>query len=84
MWADRADYLVFSLLQKVVFLYEPIFYNIDTLSYYGTLMTPLGDEFVNGSGEVWDIIQERRLYYRLSSLGLVRSIASLFPTGDKL
>lgn len=83
VWAAKTTYLYFPLMMKLVFLHVPIFYNVEKSPYYyyGTLSMPLGDQFLGIRD--WDVEIERQLYYQLGNLGLIRSIASLWPLAEE-
>lgn len=76
--AHKTDHLVFKLIEKVVFLNENVYF--DGSNFWGTLSLPLGDEFTDL--REWDIVSDRNLYYKLGSLGLIRSVASLHPVSE--
>lgn len=73
-------------LQKVMFFNDYVYINSDGKTppyyFYGTLTKSLGAEFQGCLG--WDINQERRLFYALGNLGVVKSIATMFPTAEDI
>lgn len=82
-WATPQTFLYFYGLYKLVFLFDPLYIDIrdpKNLNYFGTMKASLGEEFLNI--EKWDINIERRLFFRLSELGMIRGVASLYPEAE--
>ena len=83
--AFPTTYLLFRRLNKVVFFNPGDFvfmrWEDGLVSYYGTLDKFMGEEFLN-LPQNFDLNIERALYYRLISIGIVRSIAGLFPVSE--
>ena len=76
--------LTFYQLDKIVFFKDTLFVDVPEggpYSYYGTLTLPLPMEFIGI--EEWDINVERRLYYALGALGVIKGIASMYPTAER-
>lgn len=86
MLASPYWYLALPTLQKVMFFREYVYINSDgenpPYRFYGTLTKSLGEEL--SYCEIWDINKERRLFYALSNLGVVKSIATMFPTAEDI
>lgn len=84
--AQPCWYLAMPTLQKVMFFKDYVYINSDGKNppyyFYGTLTKSLGAEFQGCQG--WDINKERRLFYALSNLGVVKSIATMFPTAEDI
>lgn len=79
------DYMILSSLGKVVFLTDIIYVSVygerQIHYFYGTLNTPFGSEF----WEIEDVLNpdfQRKLLYKLTAMGIVRSIASLYPVSE--
>ena len=82
--AFPANECIFPRLDKVVYFSEPVFMYVPEggpYFYYGTQTKALPQEFLGITS--WDISIERRLYYALGGLGVVRSIATMYPTAER-
>lgn len=86
MQATPCWYLAMPTLQKVMFFRDYVYINSDGKNppyrFYGTLTKSLGEDL--SYCESWDINKERRLFYALSNLGVVKSIATMFPTAEDI
>ncbi len=83
VWATPQRWMYFYNLYKLVFLFDPVYtdFRADGVSsYYGTCKQALGEEFINV--KEWNPVIERRMYFRLSELGMIRGVASLYPEAE--
>lgn len=86
MWAYPCTFLVMPTMEKILYFQEAVFINSDGYNppyyYYGTLTKSLGEEFLGVKS--WNVNYERRLFYALCNLGVVKSIATMFPTAEDI
>lgn len=75
--------IVFPQLQRILFFKDSLYVFVgEKCSYYGSFRTPLPEEFRDLPSRGWEIDMERKLYYAILNIDIVKGIASLYPTVD--
>ena len=89
--ATSTYYWVLRDADKVLFFKYLLFYYYDpelweqglpAFSVYGSIAEPLGEEFLYLDKNTWTTDKERRLVIALTNMGIVKSVAAMFPVAE--